>query len=463
MESLSTESDLNRDRYGALEANALEQIDEEFLHALLHFLPALEIILAEYNEALRNNNYKKLWSDPPTTDNEIIRARRFVKTLEKRVHAIRQLYAEYEAKIAPSGDHDESFARILEQTAKDILKQDPVPIHLITLFIKNPPFESILWDNVSNHLQEKGVVISSCTDIQKLSQRHILERGRTVEGMSLAVSQKARLLANRLCPAKDLQQEAMLRLHRATCTFDPRKGNKFSTYIWKGIVREMKRYKALQTPFGMSNHTKQQILDMNILLSSEDLPVDAFDQVKYLAKKMGAGRKRIEELLPWCFRKLGFIESLDNEIPNEEEVDEENDWNDGWRTIDEKNEEGEDEEGEEDEEESDLSDKRPTLATIVPDQHIETSDQSFRSVMLQESISTVLKTITLQERTVLIARFGLNDEILQTLEQVGSTLGVTRERIRQHESAALRKLQHHTRSRFLQEFAISHNHEDEEV
>ena len=71
---------------------------------------------------------------------------------------------------------------------------------------------------------------------------------------------------------------------------------------------------------------------------------------------------------------------------------------------------------------------------------------------MKEQISDVLHTLTDRERRVLQLRFGLEDGRSRTLEEVGREFGVTRERIRQIEAKALRKLRHPTRSKRLKDF-----------
>jgi len=97
------------------------------------------------------------------------------------------------------------------------------------------------------------------------------------------------------------------------------------------------------------------------------------------------------------------------------------------------------------EEDSHLGDFIEDRSTIAP-----AEAASFR--LLKEQVSEVLETLTERERKVLQLRFGLEDGRSRTLEGVGMEFGVTRERIRQIEAKALRKLRHPSRSRRLKDF-----------
>ena len=73
-------------------------------------------------------------------------------------------------------------------------------------------------------------------------------------------------------------------------------------------------------------------------------------------------------------------------------------------------------------------------------------------MLLKERLKQVLKTLTHREGEIIKLRFGLDGDSPKTLEEVGEIFKVTRERVRQIEAKALRKLRHSTRSRLLKEF-----------
>ena len=92
------------------------------------------------------------------------------------------------------------------------------------------------------------------------------------------------------------------------------------------------------------------------------------------------------------------------------------------------------------------------LGDFIPDGHTMGPEEYATVEMLKEELNNVLSTLTEREEKVLRLRFGLDDGQCRTLEEVGQIFGVTRERIRQIESKALRKLKHPSRSRKLKDF-----------
>ncbi|MBR5272284.1 MAG: RNA polymerase sigma factor RpoD [Clostridia bacterium] len=92
------------------------------------------------------------------------------------------------------------------------------------------------------------------------------------------------------------------------------------------------------------------------------------------------------------------------------------------------------------------------LGDFIPDEDAKAPADAASIMMLKEEIRAVLKTLAPREEKVLIMRFGLNDGHPKTLEEVGAEFNVTRERIRQIEAKALRKLRHPSRSKRFKDF-----------
>ena len=92
------------------------------------------------------------------------------------------------------------------------------------------------------------------------------------------------------------------------------------------------------------------------------------------------------------------------------------------------------------------------LGDFIPDDEAPAPADAASMLLLKEQLNDVLKTLTPREAKVLALRFGLEDGHPHTLEEVGSEFGVTRERIRQIEAKALRKLRHPSRSKRLKDF-----------
>ena len=92
------------------------------------------------------------------------------------------------------------------------------------------------------------------------------------------------------------------------------------------------------------------------------------------------------------------------------------------------------------------------LGDFIPDDDAPAPSEAARFVLLKEQLVDVLKTLTSREEKVLRLRFGLDDGRQRTLEEVGKEFNVTRERIRQIEAKALRKLRHPSRSKKLKDF-----------
>ena len=101
-----------------------------------------------------------------------------------------------------------------------------------------------------------------------------------------------------------------------------------------------------------------------------------------------------------------------------------------------------------------LSEKKkiPRLGDFIEDREADAPVKMVASELLKEDLAEVLCTLSPRERDVLRLRFGMDDGRQRTLEEVGQLFGVTRERIRQIEAKALRKLRHPNRKKKLEEY-----------
>ena len=272
-------------------------------------------------------------------------------------------------------------------------------------------------DNVRMYLKEIGKIsLLSLDEEQELSKKIASgdEESKKIlaeSNLRLVVSIAKRYVGRGLL-FLDLIQEGNIGLMKAVDKFDYDKGYKFSTYatwwIRQAITRALAdQARTIRVPVHMvETINKLARVERQMALDLNREPTD-----KELAKKMGLSIDKIVEI-----RRISQ-DPVSLETPIGEEDD------------------------------SHLGDFLADERTMGPEEYTDYT-------MLKEELKSVLETLTKREEEVLELRFGLYDGTCHTLEEVGKKFGVTRERIRQIEAKALRKLRHPSRAKKLKDFLI---------
>ena len=211
-------------------------------------------------------------------------------------------------------------------------------------------------------------------------------------------------------PEEDLLQEAYFGLREAVRHYESSENALFMTYAWYWIKQSIQRYMENSgSVLRISSAYRQKIARYKKTVQEFEQTYGHTPTDEEIAKKLGISIEKVREV----YKISQDPVSLETPI------------------------------GEEDD--SHLGDFIKDERTMGPEEYATIE-------MLKEELQGVLGTLTDREEKVLRLRFGLDDGQCRTLEEVGQIFGVTRERIRQIEAKALRKLRHPSRSRKLKDY-----------
>jgi RNA polymerase primary sigma factor len=265
--------------------------------------------------------------------------------------------------------------------------------------------KTVTSDSLKLYLREIArIPLLSASEEVELAQRiwkgDKLARNALIEANLRLVVSIAKRYLNQGLALEDLIGEGNLGLIRAVGKFDPERGFRFSTYATWWIRQAITRAlldgaRTVRLPV----YVMEEVMRMHRARRQMYVELGREPQVTEIAQRLDITPKRVSELLVWSER----VYSLDAPFSDDDEN---------------------------------------TLSDVIEDKNdrgpVELTDES----LLRQEVRKALNGLTDRERQVIELRFGLADDHNHTLEDVGKTLNVTRERVRQIEERAMRKLRH---------------------
>lgn len=413
-----TQAELDRLKKLFIKNMKIVEINENKYYGLINLMnnhPVDSKKWLEYNlKAEKNmNSMDTIIRSMGISQKEIVRISQKIRSMVSRVKEIHRRFIEIEVRYKKNIKQIKAYNRFIEknENIKKIEVETESKIDEIREVIK------VIRNNerkLRRMEQEAGSSIEQIIkwgDALNKGEREISQAKKELIKANLRlVISIAKRYVNRGMHFFDLIQEGNIGLMRSVDKFEYKKGYKFSTYatwwIRQAITRAISdQARAIRIPVHMIEQINKVVRETRIFL-----------------QEMGRepNNEEISERLGWPAERVKNVKGIARdpislEVPVGSEEDSE-------------------------------------LGDFIPDKEVESPVNTTARLLLIEQIKSILSTLPVREQKVLCMRFGLDDGYSHTLEEVGYVFQVTRERIRQIEAKALRRLRHPSRSRKLKDY-----------
>lgn len=313
-------------------------------------------------------------------------------------------------KVFKEDELDQVYT-LLEEAGVDVIVDDAEDEAVADWDASKAP----LTDSVKMYMREIGAIPLLTFEQEKAIGERLMAGDESAKNelvehnLRLVISVARKYIGHAGMTFMDLVQEGNIGLMKAADKFDPSKGYKFSTYATWWIRQTIGRAVQEQSrTIRIPVHMVETAAKMNKAIRKLTQELEREPQIEEIAAEMGVSADKIKFLFEANRDPL----SLDNRVNDEDDA---------------------------------------TVGDLVADHSAEMPGDSIIKEDNKKQVIAVLDTLSEREKEVMMMRFGLEDDTPKTLEEIGKHFGVTRERIRQIETKALRKLRNPIRSKMLHE------------